>query len=282
MSTGETLLGEILQHPEDDAPRLVYADWLQQHGDAEHGELIGAQCAFEHARGAQRTSLAARIRELVKRNRARWTAPLRRAKLGTSWKFRRGFLDSGTVSATRFVKIAAELFALAPTLRSFRFPEASNELVDLVESPYFARVVEADLHTMCSCGSCRIDQELPELFTSPHATSLRVLRLADCRITDDNAKRLAASEVLTQLTLLDLATNRITGTGAQAIANASFTGLRELSLRGNPLAEGAVAFARSRRPWLDTIERLDFRDCDLPPATREKLRARFGRRARCE
>ena len=280
MSSGESLLREILQHPDDDAPRLVYADWLQEHGDAAHGELIHVQCALEHATGPERVGLAARARELVKRNSARWTAPLRKAKLGSSWKFRRGFLDGGTISATRFVKIAEEMFELAPTLRSFRFPEASNELVALVESPYFARVVEADLHTMCSCGNCKIDRELPELFASPHAMNLRVLRLADCRITDDNAKRLAASEVLTRLTVLDLAKNRITGTGAQVLANAPFTGLRELSLRGNPLAEGAAALAGSRQPWLDSLERLDLRDCSLDEPTREKLRSRFERRVR--
>lgn len=33
----------ILEHPAADAPRLVYADWLEEHGDTQHAELIRVQ-----------------------------------------------------------------------------------------------------------------------------------------------------------------------------------------------------------------------------------------------
>ncbi len=32
MSDGEALLKAILEQPDDDTPRLVYADWLQENG----------------------------------------------------------------------------------------------------------------------------------------------------------------------------------------------------------------------------------------------------------
>ena len=50
---GETeLLAEIYAAPDDDAPRLVYADWLQERGDP-RGEFIALQ--LERARGKARS-----------------------------------------------------------------------------------------------------------------------------------------------------------------------------------------------------------------------------------
>src|SRR5262245_37079412 len=39
----EGLLQEIVTHPEDDAPRLVYADWLEDHGQPQRAEFIRLQ-----------------------------------------------------------------------------------------------------------------------------------------------------------------------------------------------------------------------------------------------
>lgn len=44
LADGTGLLHAILAHPEDDAPRLVYADWLEERGQAERAELIRVQC----------------------------------------------------------------------------------------------------------------------------------------------------------------------------------------------------------------------------------------------
>ena len=45
MNTEGALLQMILEEPDDDAPRLVYADWLEEHGDP-RGEFIQVQCAL--------------------------------------------------------------------------------------------------------------------------------------------------------------------------------------------------------------------------------------------
>src|SRR4051794_13393226 len=34
----------ILAHPDEDTPRLVYADWLDEHGEPAHAEFIRVQC----------------------------------------------------------------------------------------------------------------------------------------------------------------------------------------------------------------------------------------------
>lgn len=45
MRASEHFLVAIRASPDDDAPRLVYADWLEERGDV-RGEFIAIQCAL--------------------------------------------------------------------------------------------------------------------------------------------------------------------------------------------------------------------------------------------
>jgi uncharacterized protein (TIGR02996 family) len=45
-SVGEALFQNICAEPFDDAPRLIYADWLDEQGEAERAEFIRVQCAL--------------------------------------------------------------------------------------------------------------------------------------------------------------------------------------------------------------------------------------------
>jgi uncharacterized protein (TIGR02996 family) len=47
-STDHAFLQSIIEHPEDDAPRLVYADWLEEPGQNERADLIRVQCQLAH------------------------------------------------------------------------------------------------------------------------------------------------------------------------------------------------------------------------------------------
>ena len=49
MSDGDALYRSVLAAPADDAPRLVYADWLDDHGDPERAEFIRLQVASANA-----------------------------------------------------------------------------------------------------------------------------------------------------------------------------------------------------------------------------------------
>jgi uncharacterized protein (TIGR02996 family) len=44
MTDEEALMATIREQPDSDAPRLVYADWLEEHGDPLHAEFIRVQC----------------------------------------------------------------------------------------------------------------------------------------------------------------------------------------------------------------------------------------------
>src|SRR5437879_720363 len=58
MSLEDAFLADILEHPDDDTPRLVYADWLDEHGQAERAEFIRVQCELERMPEGNPTRLA--------------------------------------------------------------------------------------------------------------------------------------------------------------------------------------------------------------------------------
>src|SRR5262249_8912533 len=89
-------LRDIVEHPEDDAPRLVYADWLTDHGneaDRDLAEFIRVQCELERTapRGATRERLLARESELLEEYGNEWRKQLPEWMRHRSTSFERGF-----------------------------------------------------------------------------------------------------------------------------------------------------------------------------------------------
>jgi len=265
--SGEVLLREIVAQPDDDAPRTVYADWLlassTKPDDHARAELIHAQCGLTRAHPSEVPGLQARARDVLNKHKRAWLAPIVSARIRGNWRFRRGFLDAGTLPASRFVEVAPQLFELAPMLRAMVFPEASNELVALAESPYLARLDDVDLHALCRCGSCKIDLELPALFASLHVAKLRRLLLSTCRIENDNAKRLFASPHLDHVRELELSDNRIEAAGIGPLATRPMT-YQRLVLSGNPLGDaGALVLAHANEL---SVEVLELAECGIDEA----------------
>src|SRR5262245_65825725 len=76
MPQHDDFLRAILAEPDEDAPRLVYADWLDEHGDP-RGEFIRLQ--IERARldedDPRQAGLKQREGELFARYGMEWVAP---------------------------------------------------------------------------------------------------------------------------------------------------------------------------------------------------------------
>src|SRR5689334_13851092 len=51
MDDRSALLAAIVAAPDDDAPRLVYADWLDEHGDPDRAEFIRHQIETQNSGG---------------------------------------------------------------------------------------------------------------------------------------------------------------------------------------------------------------------------------------
>jgi uncharacterized protein (TIGR02996 family) len=88
------LLAAIYAAPDDDGPRLVYADYLQQRGDP-RGELIALQLAARPTREQR-----ARASQLLAEHGKHWLGPLAAMVKLTGMKFARGFLDSCELKGT--------------------------------------------------------------------------------------------------------------------------------------------------------------------------------------
>src|SRR4051794_14262414 len=103
MSTDEeSLLAAVVAAPDDDAPRLVLADFLSSRGDP-RGEFITLQCRLAAAPDDEaRRKLRIAENKLLKAHEATWTAgffgvakstPERKVKVA----FHRGFLEEATL-----------------------------------------------------------------------------------------------------------------------------------------------------------------------------------------
>lgn len=140
----DDLLAEVLAAPEDDAPRHVLADALLASGDP-RGEYIAlslcrAGCLVPSRAGE---ALAARERALFERHKKAWLPPA--VEYAKAVGYRRGFIETITVTSAAFLKHGVAMFDNAPIrgLRLELFKEAS--LAASLESAAGARIIELDL-----------------------------------------------------------------------------------------------------------------------------------------
>jgi uncharacterized protein (TIGR02996 family) len=113
MTHGDAFLRAIFEAPDDDAPRLVYADWLEENGDPFRAEFIRVQCELARTRGG--ASLQAREQALLEAYQGEWLGPLRR--WAVRWTFHRGFLVEVAVPLSVYIFHRAALALLAPRAR---------------------------------------------------------------------------------------------------------------------------------------------------------------------
>jgi uncharacterized protein (TIGR02996 family) len=80
MTQDEAFLQEILAHPDDNTPRLIYADWLDEHDQSERAEYLRAECRI--AAGLETVKQLAKWRRLASLLEAVWVARVSRPPLG--------------------------------------------------------------------------------------------------------------------------------------------------------------------------------------------------------
>jgi uncharacterized protein (TIGR02996 family) len=275
-------LRAIVAAPDDDTPRLVFADWLDEHGDADRAAFIRVQCQLARlpADDPNRQPLLDRQRQLLERHERAWRAELPRLA-GVRWgEWQRGFIVRAEVAnAKTFREQAAHLFAAAPVqiLQFERLgprgvgPVVASPLLvhldalvlgDCLIGPAGARAVAKSPHLARLTGlyltDCGIGSEGAEaLARSPHLRRLRRLNLWGNDVGDAGVRALAASPVVSELAWITLAYNQIGDAGAQALAASPHLGrLEELELRNNDIGDaGAEALASST--GLAALRKLD-------------------------
>lgn len=149
MDDRRALLSAIIASPDEDAPRLVFADWLQEHGDEhDHARAEFIRLQVEAARtpdGPGRAGFAERAVRLEQRHRAAWLAPLTavdaRLTAGDPHPrdFSRGLYRALLVDTSKFLQKACQTVlpdALAAVgVEALGFYSATKRFRDMAASP---------------------------------------------------------------------------------------------------------------------------------------------------
>jgi uncharacterized protein (TIGR02996 family) len=215
MTDHVAFLRAILDEPADDLPRLVYADWLEEHSDP-RADFIRGQIALDRWPGddSRRPPLEARVRTLQKEHQAGWLGPLRGVVDG--WEFRRGFVEKIVITPERFVENAELIFRSAPVrhVHIFRRPQVLlREVRSLAHSRHLARLATLKVNTDRGLA----DDGVEVLAGSPYLAGLDGLDLSDNWIRDAGAEVLAGSPFLERLQSLKLGRNLIGSEGKRAL-----------------------------------------------------------------
>jgi uncharacterized protein (TIGR02996 family) len=256
MTQDEAFLQAIIESPDDEGLRLVYADWLEERGDP-RGEFIRVQCRLANSPDhPQRKALKGRERELLGKHQPQWVTPLR--PWVKKWGFRRGFVEDIEAEIDTVLANADKLFGVAPLRRvTFKFSLFKPGVKPLHERlaaacPYLARLSEVDwkYSTIDNLG-------LTALANSPHLFRLCRLSLQYARIGDEGVRALAASPAFPRLTSLVLCHNPLGSLAAESLATStSITHLVELDLSQTEIGDAGVE-ALATSPNLRNLKALD-------------------------
>src|SRR5262245_27205938 len=144
LTEAEAFLPRIRAYPDDDAQRLIFADWLDEQGDP-RGRFIRVQLALAHLPedDPARERLLITENELLAALRKEWETPFR--GLATGLVFRRGFVDELNVEGRHFVRHAHEIFDASP-VRHVHLLDLGGSLTAVMQSSYLSRLAALTIH----------------------------------------------------------------------------------------------------------------------------------------
>lgn len=257
MTERESLLAAVIADPDDDAVRLVYADWLEEYGGeagAARAEFIRVQIEKESLLKGDpnRAALEAREKELLDHRAEDWLQHL------PEWARPR----------------EATLIATEDDWFGFRRGFVQGLLVDVNTSPSEAMAV-LDSEPITRLYSC--DAEILRLLPGrPVSSRLSGLRFGHYVLGDEGTILVSKLPPMPRLRQLWLYENEIGDRGLKALAKwPGLATVEELELGFNHFrAAGIEALIAS--PYLTSLKRLDLSDSLIATKTKQALRDRFG------
>jgi uncharacterized protein (TIGR02996 family) len=258
MSIEDAFLHDILAHPDDDAPRLIYADWLDEHNDP-RGEFIRIQCVLAQLsdEDPRRWPLEQREQQLLRDQRGKW---LPKDIADARCVFRRGFVEEVTLYVHDFLSVFERLLERFPLQYiCLRGPINSAEKQrdrertgwnQIARSPLLARLHGLNLAFPLDVEGWR------SVCESPYLANLQELKITGTSRIEDVVRDWAALTNRPALRSLTLCQNALNLVDLPALANCcSLTGLRELYLIDNLLTHRAARVLAEGR-LLQQLERL--------------------------
>jgi uncharacterized protein (TIGR02996 family) len=281
-------LRAVAERPDEDGPRLAFADWLQA-TDPERAELIRVQC--ELARLAEddprRVEVCDREQELLSWNLKRWWSELPEQP-GLRWDwlgnpenvptaFDRGLVRRASlegdlaeqldgvagVTVPRSLTIGWDgspgAIAALPRLRplhALKLNVVGGASLSALLGGALAGVCELDLS-----GNALPEADLIALAESAHLGCLETLDLTSTGATERGISALVRSPHLPRLRELRLSFNyqSVNADVVQAIFSSGRRGLESLILSNNGLQDDALT-AMARGPGLPDLRRLDLEE----------------------
>jgi uncharacterized protein (TIGR02996 family) len=270
------LLEAIRAEPEDDAGRLVYADWLEEHGQDERAELIRVQVALE--RDGPSEPLLAREKDLLTRRAGEWLGPLagylhfdRGMGAARHLRFDRGMavacwetlpeLEAGTARLAE----AGDPPWVAERWLSLSGPHSEEaDFAALVRSPGFGRLTRFYFGGYRASSGDQVwllgatAAMARALAASPRSANLRRLWLINAALGVAGAEALATSPHLGRLRWLSLRHSDVPPEAVAALAHsAALTGLTGLGLSPGLAAEEEDIRALAAARGLSRLESLN-------------------------
>jgi uncharacterized protein (TIGR02996 family) len=284
-------LRDAKERPDEDVPRLVLADWLDEHGDESdqaRAAFVRAQCRLVGMaeEDERRKELEQEARELEEQYAILWLGPI--YKGGVSWSFRRGLVSLTMnvrwligprasswpdteawawvehVRAERAVPAEIKKLAACPALASltslFLDVYWNNELKAaqaLAGSPY--------LSNLQSLSVSRLGNEPAVLLAhSPHLTALTSLDLLDNALDNDDVLRLLESPHLERLTNLALRGDVFNNKAVRALAACPrLANLKRLRLSSNDNISDGGLLAIASSPYLSNLTSLKWKGREI-------------------
>lgn len=206
MSDRDALLRAICENPDDDAPRLIYADWLDEHGDPLQAEFIRLQIEYRPSSGLEDDTDPRAKRQLeLFRDFRKWRfGRVDWASLGVN-AFVRGFSLNWSGTPADFLRIAPHYWRLGPTRNLWihfdKKPDSNvSQAEEMAQCEWLDHICEIHLR-----GSWILSDEwVATLLESPYAWSWKVFDLEGASLTGSVCRSLAASALAKSDALVSL------------------------------------------------------------------------------
>ena len=290
MSEEEALLAAIAAHPEEDTPRLVYADWLDEHGQPLRAEFIRVQVEVSRVETLPRidinrhVDLYRRQHDLLENHRGELLEPLSLPREALV-EFERGFPCEVTFTVRTFLRNQLRLADVRPLPRVVIADSVHRvlSLFDRRAGLLLARESVAAIRTREDRRNARGASRTGE-FIVPQGSPwprLDELDLSGCRLGDMMAASLLRAKTFPALADLDVSANGLTDVVVTSLLDSGLASqLKRLILGGNAISdEGAIELAE-RWPAgdQDRLEIINLRRTNIWQPGQQALLARFGGR----
>ena len=239
-----TLIRGVVASPEDDAPRLFYADWLEKQGRNPRARLIRVQC--------QLANLQAEEKELIKQFGQEWGKGLSAAG-AAHWKYHRGFPEEICIGFPDFLRELDQLNEITPVRQLHLVNGTDEDLRHLAELPGADQIrsLELDYFSTSDGGSHYGVDGVKCLAESPYLKGLRQLRLHSHQIGVEGATVVAESATFMNLTDLAITDPALQMAGGEVVAkliqSPNLANLTEFQVGDAEIGSKALQLIRSSR-----------------------------------